>query len=485
MNAPDGAYPATPDAACPVPDAPPILGIGPGANGSAAPPVGTGLGIAPVTRHPGLPTTTPPEAGVPPRPAGRAWALPKPSALTWGALALAVVSRVGLAAISWLSLRVLPRLGPYPAQLPDDFFPGHPALDGWARWDTAHYVAVAGLGYGAAESPSAHGGVGFFPLYPLLMRGAVALVGVEPSPGALALAGIVVANLCFLLAVPLLAHLTAARLGADAGRTAALLLCVAPLGFFFNAAYSESLFLLLVLGCFAIAGQGRWWGAAALAGLASGTRLVGLALLPALALLAYRRGARLRDLAGIGLLSPAGLLAYFAYLAVRVDDPLAYFAAQATWGGWDEHVRFYAELFLTRPGDALGGDPRHLVILLNLGIAAFSLALLPRVWRTLDPGIALFTTLLVVVQTAATWVSLGRYLLPAVGIWMVAGALFARPPIHGAAPPSGPAGDGSTLASADAPAPAWAGWARDAIIITSALLLGLLTVLFAHGFWLV
>ncbi len=377
-----------------------------------------------------------------------------------------------------MSLRVFPRLGAYPAQLPDTFFPDHPALDGWARWDTAHYVAVAGLGYGHPESPSAHGGVGFFPLYPLLMRGAVALVGAEPSRGALALAGLVVANLCFLVAVPLLAHQTADRFGPAAGRTAALLLCVAPFGFFFNAAYSESLFLALVLGCFALAGRGRWWWAAAVAGLASGTRLVGLALLPALVLLAHRRGTSMRDLAGIALLAPSGLIAYVVYLTVAFGDPLAYFAAQATWGGWDEHVRFYAELFLTRPREALGGDPRHLVIVLNVAVAVLFLALLPRAWRSLDPGLALFTTLLVVVQTAFTWVSLGRYLLPAVGVWMVAAALLTGTTVAGTR-------GGTAAARGEDGSRSWPGWARDGFVVGSALLLALLTILFNHGFWVV
>ena len=372
---------------------------------------------------------------------------------------LAFLSRVALAFVAWVGLRVFPRLPPYPAQLPDSFLPQHQALDAWARWDTAHYVAVAGLGYGHPASPSAHGGVGFFPLFPGLMRGAVELVGAAPTPGALALAGIVIANLCFLAAVPLVAHLAAERLGPAAGRNAALLLCVSPFAFFFNAAYSESLFLLLAVAALSLAGRGRWWEAGAAAGLASGTRLVGLALLPALLLLAWRRGAGRRDLLGVALLAPAGCAGYFAYLAAAIGDPAAYFAAQATWGGWDEHVRFYAELFARRPREALLGDPRHLVILLNVALALVCLALLPRAWRRLDPGTALFTTLLVVAQFAFTWVSLGRYLLPALGVYLAAGDLLARP--------------------------RWAGLPRDALVAGSTLLLALLALLFGHGFWVV
>lgn len=383
----------------------------------------------------------------------------RPSSLTIESLAVALVTRAGLAFIAWLSLRALPRLDRYPAQLPDSFLPDHPALDAWARWDTSHYVAIAQLGYGDPISPSPDGGVGFFPLYPLLMRGLVELVGVSATPGALAVVGLIIANLAFLVAVPLLARLTADQLGEDAARQAALLLCLAPFGFFFNAAYSESLFLAISLGALLLARRDRFGLAAILAGLASATRLVGLALLPALLLLAWRRGAPRGDLLTILLISPLGTTMYGAYLAWAVGDPFAYFRAQATWGDWNDHVRFYASLFLLHPRDALGGDPRHLIIILNLATALLFLALLPRVWRLLDPGTTLFTTLLVVVQGAFTWVSLGRYLLPAVGVWIVAGALLTRP--------------------------SWSGWPRAIVIASSAILLATLTILFGHGFWVV
>jgi hypothetical protein len=142
---------------------------------------------------------------------------------------------------------------------------------------------------------------------------------------------------------------------------------------------------------------------------------------------------------------------------LKFDDLFAYFTAQSEWGGWDEHVRFYVALCVTRPREAIGGDPRHLVIILNVALLALFVALLPLVWRRLDPGTAAFTTLLVVVQGAFTWVSLGRYLMPAFGVFLVGGLLLTHPRL--------------------------AGWPRDAIVTSSALLLSLLTVLYAHGFW--
>jgi hypothetical protein len=380
------------------------------------------------------------------------------SAVDIAALAIAVTSRLALLVVVWMSLHITARLPLYPGQYPDTFFPQQTVFDGWARWDAAHYVNLAKYGYGA-DNPSPHGGLGFFPLFSLLMRGLVEFFRISPTPTHLAFAGIVIANVCFFLSVPLFTRMAAEQFGDTSARNAVLLLCIMPFSFFFSAAYSESLFLLLSLISLACARSNKWWWAAAAAGLASGSRLVGLALLPSILYLAWRRRASLRDLAAIVLIAPSGLVAFFVYTALKFNNIFAYFDAQATWGGWDEHVRFYATLFLRHPREVIHGDPRHLIIFLNVVLAVLFLAFVPLVWKQLDPATALFTTLLIVVQGAFTWVSLGRYLLPAVGVYFVAGALLTQP--------------------------RWSGWLRDSVIVASALLLSLLAVLYGHAFWVV
>jgi hypothetical protein len=357
-------------------------------------------------------------------------------------------TRLLLMGASWFTLGILPRLPPYPAQLPDSFLPDIRWLDGWARWDTAHYVAVAQYGYGDPASPSHDGGLGFFPLYPLLMRGAVAVTGLEPNERRLAIAAIAISWICATAAILMFAHLVDRRFGAAVARTAVLLLCVSPFSYFLWAGYSEALFLLLVVATFALADR-RWWLAAAV--------VAALAATPALLLLAWRRGASGRDLLGIALVSPLGAAGFAGYTWWRFDDPLAYFHAQQHWGGWREHVGDYIALFVQQPRDALLGDPRNQIIVLNVALLVLWLASLPWVWRLLDGGIALFTTLTVVAHGAMTWVSLGRYLLPAIGFYIVAAVLLERL--------------------------AWRGWPRDVIVACSTVLLTLLTVLFAHGFW--
>lgn len=374
------------------------------------------------------------------------------------ALLFAIVTRLGLFFAVWLAGRTIPKLALYPAQLPDQFLPNHPSLDGWARWDSSHYIALARLGY-SPENPSHDGGLGFLPLYSLLMRSLVRTSGVDRTDATYAVAGIVIANVCFLVAVALLARLSSRILSGYTAVYPVMLLCLMPFSFFLNAAYSESLFLVIVLSALLLSSDGKWLGAGAVGALASLTRLAGLALAPALLWGAWKAGVRGWRLVATGLLPFAGFVSYCLYTAIWHDDPLAYFTAQQNWGGWDEHVRFYAELFAKHPKEALTGDPRHLIIVLNLALGLIFLALLPLVWKRLPPAIAMFTVVTVVVHLAVTWVSLGRYLLPSIGVYLVLGAAVASP--------------------------RWSGWARDALFAVLAILLTTLTLLFSRGFWIV
>lgn len=374
------------------------------------------------------------------------------------ALLFAVTTRLALAFAVWIAGRAIPKLASYPAQLPDQFLPKHPSLDGWARWDTAHYVALARFGYSEAN-PSDGDGLGFLPLYSLLMRGLVRISGADRTDAAYAVAGIVIANICFLIAAGLLAKLSGRILSGHTAVYPVMLLCLMPYSFFLNAAYSESLFLVFVLAALLLALDGRWLPAGLAGALASLTRLAGLALAPALLWGAWNDGVRGWRLLVTGLLPLGGFATYSGYTALWHDDPLAYFTAQAHWGGWTDHVRFYAELFVQHPKQALTGDPRHLVIVFNLSLGIVFLALLPLVWKRLPPAIAMFTVATVVSHLIVTWVSLGRYLLPAIGVYLVLGAIVASP--------------------------RWSGWARDALLAALAIVLTTLTLLFSRGFWIV
>ncbi|MEO6258819.1 MAG: hypothetical protein ABIP63_00650 [Thermoanaerobaculia bacterium] len=167
----------------------------------------------------------------------------------------------------------------------------------------------------------------FFPLYPLLVR--IAGGGGSSFP----FAAILTSNAAFLAA--LFAVAAAGReLGAadDDVERATWYLALFPTSYFFSLPMTESLFLLLSAGTLLAAARQRWWAAGILGGLASGTRLIGICLLPALLLLPLQRRQRLSRQQSWLLLVPIGLIGFVCYLYAKTGDPLAFVHAEALWG---------------------------------------------------------------------------------------------------------------------------------------------------------
>jgi hypothetical protein len=192
--------------------------------------------------------------------------------------------------------------------------------DVWARWDSDWYLRIAEHGYGSRTGDAA-----FYPLYPALVGGLGRVL-----LGHYVLAGIVVSLAGCLAAFVLLHRLARRRLGDAGALRAVLYLAVFPTALFLQAVYPESLYLALALAAFALAERGRFLPAALVAGLALLTRPVGVALLPALALLAWRSPEPRRNLAALAA-APALFLVYPLVLAWRTGDFFAFAGSQAQW----------------------------------------------------------------------------------------------------------------------------------------------------------
>jgi Gpi18-like mannosyltransferase len=199
---------------------------------------------------------------------------------------------------------------------------GEPALTtGWAGWllgpwqrfDTMRYLRIAREGY-AAEEDSV-----FPPIYPLTMWAAGSLPGdwLTPVEKRL-LAGITVSNLAFIGLLLLLYREASRHLDAAAVNRALLYIAIFPTGFFWLAAYTESLFMLLVVGTFWLGRHGRFWLAGLLGFLAALTRLTGWVLvIPLLFQYAQQRQFRWRrlDWSFLALFMPA--LGFLTFLFWR------------------------------------------------------------------------------------------------------------------------------------------------------------------------
>lgn len=184
--------------------------------------------------------------------------------------------------------------------------------DVWARWDSVHFLRIAEHGYSSADAA-------FYPLYPALVAGVGRAFG-----GHYVLAGVAVSLTAALGAFVLLEQLAAARLGGDGARRAVLYLALFPTALFLQAVYSESLFLFLCLAAFVLAERARFVDAGVVAGLALLTRPAGVALLPALALLAGRRLWKLGGALAVGAVYPL-------VLSRETGDAWAFAHAEGTW----------------------------------------------------------------------------------------------------------------------------------------------------------
>ena len=197
-------------------------------------------------------------------------------------------------------------------------------FDTFAQWDSVWFLHVARHGYDMKETAA------FFPLYPLVVRGVSEVLRSDVAAAVLVslTAGAVAAGVLHRLARPLLGDAGAA--------TTVLLVALYPLAFAFTAAYSDGLFLALAAASFLAAVERRPLAAGVLGGLACGTRLVGLALLPALLVLLWPRTRR--DLARLAplLLLPAAVAAYAVYLDHHLGDPWAFVHVQGVY--WHRHV---------------------------------------------------------------------------------------------------------------------------------------------------
>jgi hypothetical protein len=238
-----------------------------------------------------------------------------------------------------------------------------PVVDVWARWDSDWYVQIAQHGYVWPSSRPA-----FFPLYPLLVGPLGHILG-----GHTVLAGVLVSLVACAAAFVLLDRLAELKLGPSGARRAVLFLALFPTTVFLGAVYSESLYLALSLAAFLLAERGRFGSAGVAGGLAALTRPVGLALLPALAVLAWRSPGRRRALAGLAAI-PGLFALYPLVLWLWLGHPLAFLAAQK--GIWRRHFSPWGPL-----GGFVEGVEQRAVKDLLVAVALVVLAVLA--WRIL------------------------------------------------------------------------------------------------------
>ena len=324
--------------------------------------------------------------------------------------------------------------------------PGNLLLDGLIRNDSWWYYTIVTQGYtmGSVQQ-QVQGTTAFFPLYPLLIKLTAGLVG------NVFLAGVLVTNLAFLVALGYLYALARREMDEQAAARTLFYLAAAPASIFFSAMYTESVFLALTVATFYYARE-RCWARAALAGaLASATRNTGVLLLVVIALEGlHQQGVRFRPpslrsatlrahyvrqcrlaLASwrslmAAALVPLGLLGYMAYLSNHFGDPLGFIHVEATWGRDVSGGGITKIIGTTRTQLGLGPGAwaGHLnaIVLLNLLITIGFGALVIAVARTMRPAYAVYAVLSFLIPLSTGSVgSMVRYVLMLVPCYMLLG----------------------------------------------------------------
>jgi hypothetical protein len=248
-----------------------------------------------------------------------------------------VAFAAAFAATYWLG----PRLSPARLSNPELSFDRNSVgflMNAWRHWDSIWFIRIAEHGYSPYRAA-------FFPLYPTLL-----ILGHKLVPS-YDFVGIVVSLACYAGAMVLLYRLVRDDFDSRTALWSVAFISFASTSLFFQAVYSESLFLLLTVASFAAARRGRWWLAGAAGLLAALTRSAGVILLVPLAWMWFeqRRGRPLNlpgsrppgklltdrppallSLASL-LLVPAGLGIYMAYTWRRLGNALLFVAAEHHW----------------------------------------------------------------------------------------------------------------------------------------------------------
>ena len=191
----------------------------------------------------------------------------------------------------------------------------------WINFDGEHYLSIAYRGY----QPLTYF---FFPLFPLLAR----FLSFGHSLINLAISGLLISSIAFLLGLFGLYKLIRLDYKVEIAWTTLFLILLFPTSFYFGSYYTESLFFALAVWSFYLARKSKWFWSGVFGGLSSLTRILGLALFPAL-FVEWWQSRRKSWLPVVWIfLVPLGLGIYMYYLYISTGDPLNFLHTVGIFG---------------------------------------------------------------------------------------------------------------------------------------------------------
>lgn len=308
----------------------------------------------------------------------------------------------------------------------------------WMRWDTEWYVEVAQEGYDYIPNTSSE--VGYFPVYPLLMRWLAPLFG---NPIA---SGMVISSVSLIVALLLLYRIALQDTERKAvARRTVLYIMLYPAALFFIAPYTESLFLLLSLASVWAARKQQWIWAVAFGAIASATRVQGFLLIALVGMewlnthgwyIRRENDKNYPSLLSVlnnhwqtGLLValiPSGLIAYMAFQWVEFGTPFAFVNSHTTIASDLGNIPFVGVIFGEIAWTWRGENPDPWIVPLGLSALIFALATLKTMWHKLPESYVVYIALMILVPMwTGPMYSMTRFvgvMFPVFMVWAIWGA---------------------------------------------------------------
>lgn len=286
---------------------------------------------------------------------------------------------IGFAVVMWALSRLIiliSLLGIAPA-LPAP--PDEIASVGWdvfSRWDSRIYETILTKGYRFQDDGKGYN-VAFFPLYPLLIKGAMYL-GLSFE-----VAGTLINNFAFLGALVVLYVWVNDHHGRSVARWATAGLAWCPFSLFGSVIYTEGVFLLCSVSALRAFDRQQYLWAAFWGALTTAVRPPGIALVPTFLVVSWQE--RRSPFAYFtAVITSLGLLLYMAFCWMRFGQPLAFVLTQRGWQSDDQ--TFHGSVWLSRLTEVVIGpanqdegylvDPWYPLALLVIGACALLL------WRS-------------------------------------------------------------------------------------------------------
>lgn len=310
-----------------------------------------------------------------------------------------------------------------------------------ARWDSFWYKDIAANGYSFAKLEYVSNIV-YFPLYPLLTRWLAVLIG-----GNVGLAGVIISTLSAALGLIYVFKLVKENHPDINPYLPVIFALIFPTAFFFNAIYTESLFLFLSTACFYYGIKRNFITASMFGFFAALTRLTGVLLfIPMLWEYVSHYGVQKpfnKNLFSL-LLIPLGTFSFFLYHYLAFGDGLLFLKAESTFGR-AFHIDGSEFLPLTRPA--------MVNLLLDCLFVAIALAATFFAFARLrfSYGLYMLATLAIALSTGMI-MSIGRYVLVLFPIYILLASI-----------------NSETV--------------RFAYALLSTLLLSMYVILFVNGYW--